>query len=244
MSLDNDDSMFEEALRSDLPSADQQDRLRKRLLAVGLSAGSGLAATSTASAAQAGFGATVIAKVAALSWPVTLGLAAAVAAPIVALPIWLAPAKTFSAPAQPKMRPASSSAPVVQGSAPMPNPVSTSVTASVAARPAQRAAGSGVVPALHAAEPNSATAANSAAEPAQAAAFVAPSNEGNPRAPVPSTLAAETELLDHAFAELNSGHQSAAAELIAEHERRFPNGLLRKERERARARLEQDLKGE
>ena len=243
MSLDNDDSLFEEALRSDLPSADQQDRLRKRLLAVGLSAGSGLAATSTASAAQAGFGATVIAKVAALSWPVTLGLAAAVAAPIVALPIWLAPAKTSSAPAQPKMRPVSSSAPVVQGPAPMPNPASTSVTASVAARPAQHAAGSGVVPALHA-EPNSATAANSAAEPAQAAAFVAPSNEGNPRAPVPSTLAAETELLDRAFADLNSGHQSAAAELIAEHERRFPNGLLRKERERARARIEQDLKGE
>jgi len=63
----NDDDIFEQALRSDLPSVDQQERSRKRLLAIGLSAGSGLAATSAASAAQASWGATLVAKVAALS---------------------------------------------------------------------------------------------------------------------------------------------------------------------------------
>ena len=116
MSLNDDDSLFEQALKTDLPSADEQARLRKRLLAAGLSVGSGLAATGMASA-QAGWGATVVAKVLALSWPVTLVLAAAVATPIVALPIWLSPSKANHAP--------SNAAPVRR--------VPSAVTASVAA---------------------------------------------------------------------------------------------------------------
>ena len=59
-----------------------------------------------------------------------------------------------------------------------------------------------------------------------------------------STLAAETELLDRAFAALAAGDRSTAAALVAEHARRFPNGLLRQERERERARLAPDPKGE
>jgi hypothetical protein len=59
-----------------------------------------------------------------------------------------------------------------------------------------------------------------------------------------SSLAEETRLLDRAFAELAGGNRSAAAALIAEHARRYPNGLLRLERERARDRLEQGSKGQ
>jgi len=81
--------------------------------------------------------------------------------------------------------------------------------------------------------------------PAVAAFDAVHEDELNPeRARAASTLAAETKLLDRAFAELAAGNQAAAAALIAEHERQFPNGLLRQERERARARLKQDFKSE
>jgi hypothetical protein len=59
-----------------------------------------------------------------------------------------------------------------------------------------------------------------------------------------STLAEETRLLDGAFAELSAGNRARAAELIHEHERRFPAGLLQKERERAKTRLSQMSRGE
>jgi TolA-binding protein len=59
-----------------------------------------------------------------------------------------------------------------------------------------------------------------------------------------STLAEETRILDAAFAELASGNQARAAQLIREHETRFPNGLLERERQRAKARLNEILRGE
>jgi hypothetical protein len=59
-----------------------------------------------------------------------------------------------------------------------------------------------------------------------------------------STLKEETRLLDSAFAELAAGNAARAALLIAEHERRFPAGLLQKERERAKARLTEISRGE
>ena len=55
---------------------------------------------------------------------------------------------------------------------------------------------------------------------------------------------AETQLLDRAFAALAANDRASATALVAEHARRFPNGLLRQERERARARLTQELKGD
>jgi len=255
MSQNDDDSIFEQALKGDLPSAGEQARLRKRLLAAGLSVGSGLTAASTASA-QAGWGATVAAKVAALSWPMTLVLGAAVATPIVALPVWLSPKQTnlvASSAARPRPMPS-----VVPVAAP-PRAVVANEPASVATEPASspsstdaantmgatraipRAASSGGIAPARAAEP-SAAAAN--AQPA-VAAFDGPSSaDSSESARRATTLAAETQLLDRAFAELAAGHQSNAAALIAEHQRRFPNGLLSQERERARARLEQNSKGE
>jgi hypothetical protein len=50
--------------------------------------------------------------------------------------------------------------------------------------------------------------------------------------------------LDAAFAELATGNKARAAELIREHETRFPNGLLGRERERAKARLTEVFRGE
>jgi hypothetical protein len=50
--------------------------------------------------------------------------------------------------------------------------------------------------------------------------------------------------LDAAFAELAAGNKQRAAELVQEHATRFPAGLLERERERARARLNEVYRGE
>jgi TolA-binding protein len=65
------------------------------------------------------------------------------------------------------------------------------------------------------------------------------------RAPqVQSTLSEETRLLDAAFAALTAGERAQAGSLLREHERRFPAGLLQKERERAKTRLTEMSRGE
>src|SRR3954469_17790593 len=88
---DDDDSVFEQALRADLPTFAEQNRLRQRVLAAGIAAGTALGATNVAAAAQASFGASALSKLSALSWPAKLGLAAVVAAPVAALPLVYAP---------------------------------------------------------------------------------------------------------------------------------------------------------
>ena len=248
MSQDDEDSIFEQALKGDLPSATEQARLRKRLFAAGLSAGSGLAATSAASA-QASWGATVVAKVAALSWPMTLVIGAAVAAPIAALPVWLAPNQAKPAPiASTALRPASSTKPSARlardSALDVAPPVDAATPSPLAAPIPPRAASASVVTAGHA--PETVSTAVSAGSAVAGAAFATPSradvaaSEDSPsNARTASTLAAETALLDRAFAEIAAGHRASAAALIAEHARRFPNGLLSQERERARTRLAQ-----
>src|SRR3954468_23174128 len=84
---DDDDSVFEQALRADLPTVSEQKRLRQRILAAGIAAGTALGTTNVAAAAQASFGASAFSKLSALSWPAKLGLAAVVAAPVAALPL-------------------------------------------------------------------------------------------------------------------------------------------------------------
>src|SRR6478609_3253912 len=84
---DDDDSVFEQALRADLPSISEQNRLRSKLLAAGVAAGTALGSTNVAAATQGGFAASALSKLSALSWPAKLGLTAALAAPIAALPL-------------------------------------------------------------------------------------------------------------------------------------------------------------
>lgn len=254
MSPNDDDFMFVQALREDLPSSEQQERMRRRFLLAGVAAAS-LASTSAASASSASWGATLFAKVAGLSWPATLVLAAAVATPIAALPVWLSPARgpesRLRAPVVPAsvvsrpsalMRtelasPPDRSALVEHAADPRERPRAVRQSETPASRPPARSASAAVaatpVPALRA------EVAPFAAPPA------APPIPKQPEAPQSaSTLGAETQLLERAFSELAAGRDSAAAALIAQHERQFPNGLLRQERERARARLNQYPKGE
>ena len=265
---DDDDSVFERALRADLPSRAEQNRLRQRILAAGIAAGTALGSANVAAAGQASFGASALSKLSALSWPAKLGVAAVLAAPVAALPLVYAPVPGAAIVSQVRssaaaVRAGSSSKPTLSR-APAPpaeaaqsteaqpqlQPEPAPAQANLAARPpvAQLSTGPTFVAPNPQANPNPQALGNaSAAQPAIAAfdspAQGAPASESE-RLRNDSTLAAETQLLDRAFSALAANDRRTAAALVAEHARRFPNGLLRQERERARTRLEQDPKGE
>ncbi|HEY0463831.1 MAG TPA: hypothetical protein VGC79_06465 [Polyangiaceae bacterium] len=275
MNLDDDeDSVFEQALRADLPTLAQQNRLRQRILAASIVAGTVAGTTNVAAATQASLSASALSKLSALSWPAKLGLTAVLAAPLagVALPVVYAPvrgaaivsqvrssaasvrarsaAKALSAsnllPLSPPVAPQTSES--ERESARQPVPQASAVNG--AAR-ASLVLPSAVAPALAlgpAATGNAASAAPSVAGLASVAAFDSAAHEvpagGSERQRNASTLAAETQLLERAFAALAAGDRATAAALVSEHARLFPNGLLRQERERARARLATDSKGE
>jgi hypothetical protein len=59
------------------------------------------------------------------------------------------------------------------------------------------------------------------------------------RAAARTTLREETALIDRALSALRTGDGAGAAGLLAEHRRRFPNGLLSRERERAQRKLDE-----
>lgn len=240
MSTDPEDSLLEEALRQDFPSADAQTRVRRRLIAAGVAVGNGMAVGSAAAAAGAsGAGASVgvASKALAMSWGIKLGVMAAVAVPTVGLLVehqLTAPASSASAAVarqvperSPAARPAPprDGAPSVPALAPSPNtgePVPLNQRAPLNAPAALLAPAPAAAPAAGAAQPS-----RGSFEPAEPAS---PSK-------ATSTLAEETRLLDAAFAELALGHTERAAALISEHERRFAQGLLLKERQRAKLRL-------
>ena len=257
---DEEDSVFEQALRADLPTLAQQNRMRKRILAAGVAAGTALGSTTVAAATQASFGASALSKLSALSWPAKLGLAAALAAPAAAVPVIYPSVQGADLVSQ------------VQSSAATVRARSVARTLSPArlqpsevpriAEPAQpaemlpepalpseataKARVSAATLSLAAAAPSPGT--NGSAVTAEASsAFDPPSNmPASDALPTrnASTLAAETQLLDRAFAALAAGDRSTASALVAEHARLFPNGLLRQERERARARITANSKGE
>ncbi|HEY3253363.1 MAG TPA: hypothetical protein VGJ91_05425 [Polyangiaceae bacterium] len=280
---DDDDSVFERALRADLPSLSEQNRLRQRILAAGVAAGTALGSTNVAAAAPTSLGASALSKLSALSWPAKVGLAAALAAPVagLSLPQSFAPVPAAALVAQVRSRAAVVRAGAATKAALSPanalplsapqlapaaraEPASEPAAANIAARAPLQPAAPALAPvsAPSNANPSSNPSPGSnpnpnpnpnpngnadAAEPAVAAFDSVAHDAPGPdleRLPNSSTLAAETQLLDRAFAALAAGDRTTAATLVAEHARRFPNGLLRQERERARARLASDPKGE
>ncbi|RYZ06625.1 MAG: hypothetical protein EOO73_15075 [Myxococcales bacterium] len=235
MSIEPED-LLEGALRADLPSKDTEARLRRRLLGAGLAIGNGVAATTAAAAGGAG----VAAKVATLSWGLKVGLAAAVAIPSVGLlwehrqqpgPIAVAPAVASAtshpsaAVAGPRALP---TATVVADSAS--EPAADSPRARAAPRRDER----GVTPGIEAPK----RAAPSRTE------FAPPELPKPAAASAASTLREETQLLDRAFAELAAGNREGARRLVAEHESRYPSGLLVKERERAKLKISELSRGD
>jgi hypothetical protein len=235
MSIETEDA-FEEALRSDLPSPDAEARLRRRLVGAGIALGNGIAATTAsasggASAASGGVG--VVAKLVGASWGVKLGLAAAVAIPSVGL--WLERGDGAVA-ATPSV--------VVPTAAPSAVAATPSAVAELpAAVVAPAATVSAPVSAPRAVKPPTVEVAPATREALPSQIAFAASPEPRP-AQAGSTLGEETRLLDRALSALGAGDRKRAAELLAEHESRYPQGLLVKERERAKARLSELSRGE
>jgi len=76
-----------------------------------------------------------------------------------------------------------------------------------------------------------------AAEPVLEEPVVAPTPEGLASAPLPSALRAEAELLERALSALHAGELESARRALNAHAERFPQGALRRERERAHQQL-------
>jgi hypothetical protein len=235
MSIETEDA-FEQALRSDLPSPDTEARLRRRLVGAGLAVGNGIAATTAAasSATTAAASATgVVAKLVGASWGVKLGLAAAVAIPSVGL--WLdrdeRAAVTIPSAVVPATAPSAASTPASQRAE---VPVAVEAPAAIA---------SARVSAPRAVKPSTTEAAPVARQALPSQVAFAASPDPHP-AQAGSTLGEETRLLDRALSALGEGDQQRAAQLITEHESRYPQGLLVKERERAKTKLSELSRGE
>ena len=234
MSIDPEDSPLEQALRSDLPTDETAARMRRRLLAAGIAVGNGMAATTAAAGTTPGLLASAAAKVGALSWGVKVGFAAALAIPTVGLlaersqqpstvaaPVKAAPAAPLAASPREPARVESDDSPAPREAATLPNRGKVSAELEAKPRPAEPALG-----------------------PARPSQLAFDGNEAPLASKAASTLAEETRILDAAFAELAAGNEQRAAELVREHETRFPKGLLGRERERAKARLNEISRGE
>jgi len=221
---------FTEALRHDLPSADDGARVRARLMSAGLFAGAGVVAPGVALATSGG----LLAKLGALPIAAKIG-ASAVVVGVVAVPVLgRSPredesdrARTSSAqvaavtrskaapapaPTRPERRPDETLPSPAQ--APMPEP----------APPTMRSAPDPLrAPAVSPAEaptPNPGPAVGSFPVVTEA-----PVDEG--------TLRAETALMERALAAIRRDDFATARRELAAHAAQYPNGHLKRERERA-----------
>jgi hypothetical protein len=254
--------LYLEALRCDLPSTQDEVRVRARLLATGVLISTDVVTPSASAAATGASHSGLLAKLAA--WPVAakVGLAsgamAATATPIAwyaseTRPEANAPVRTAQPPPGPEQ--ARSAVGVRSpgfGASARPRVVTETERTSHDHTPA--------------AEPEASPRTNGAVGPASVPHAAAQSGTGEPRTPAPtqvagslqgvtpqaaidgfslieakpnehSMLAEETRLMERAMTALRAGNREMAAQWLSEHNRRFPNGLLARERERAHERL-------
>lgn len=228
------------ALRADLPTAEDGARLRARLAAVGV-----LAATATAGSAGAATlgaqGLTVGARIAALSFGAKLAVATAVtvsvgASTVVALRPASEPSPKAASTVARSTAATKASAPAraaLAESVRAPAPAS-SPSASVIALPPARSASKSTRIASVATPSTSAPVGERAAAPSTLG-FPADSAENDGASA--TTLREERSLVDAALIALQAGDYARATSLLDAHAAKYPNGLLRLERERARAKL-------
>ena len=228
---------LEAALREDLPNERDEARLRARLTGLGL--GVGVTLTSATAAALAGSKSTAPAGLwgflGSLPLGAKVGIATVVTASAVAGPVYytesqapVAAVPAKQAATQPVARATAQRAeePVLEASAPESLPASPGVSPPAPSPELVEAQLPRAVPAERAAlRTNAAPLRDTAPLPAAAAA----------------TLGEETRLIDAALSALRRGDRATATEFIRQHEQRFPDGLLRRERERARAALIEHL---
>lgn len=233
----------------------------------GAAAGSALAAEA---AASTGLASGVVASFLSLSWGAKIGVAALVCVSTGAGPVWLwhssekAPAPTADAASATRKvvsaprrathdaelastsEPAARSAPQREALAPLSNP-----------QPATVPSGKPIHPALTPPSRARTSVARSEqvtnSELPSTGSFELPPESSPERSTLPArpalqedlppaTLKVETALMDRAFAALRDGDLIRMERLLAEHQRGFPNGHLRLERERAFVKLEEAKK--
>jgi len=221
---------FTEALRLDLPSADDGRRVKARLVSAGLFAGAGVALPGAALATSGG----LLAKLGALPIAAKIG-ASAVVVGVVAVPVLgrspredendrartsnaqvatvtRSKAAPAPAPTRPELRPDETLPSPANEPAPEPAPPTMR---SAPARP-------GVAAAL---PPETPTPSPGPAVGSFPVVVDAPVDEG--------TLRAETALMERALAAIRRDDFATARSLLAAHAAQYPNGHLKRERERA-----------
>jgi hypothetical protein len=248
MSTDTDIEGFVDALRRDGPSDRDAARMQARLAALGVVTGASIAKGAVASSLPAGkMAAGVATRWASLSLLPKIGVVTAVSATALAGAV----AVHQRDEALPAARSAEHVAAATRSAVPAAKrdgvaaaPQATEPTVRAVGPAQQATSGAARAPQLGAPPAKNAVAA--APAPAGEAAPVAPPSEAatasfdgvaNTAPAATSTLPEETALIDAAFAALRAGDTATASALVAEHARRFPNGLLSREREHARERL-------
>lgn len=257
MSTDADIEGFVDALRQDGPSGRDAARMQARLAALGVVTGASIAKAAVASTMPAGkVVAGLATRWASLSLLPKIGVITAVSATALAgaVAVHQHTEAPPDAPTSERNVAAPSATPAVQRDRVSATAPSTGLTAhdDVAAAP-QPAARDDVIARRSAMRTPQLDAPQAAAKSGTAAARpvsreAAPAAEtatasfdraaSSAAAPAPtSTLPEETALIDAAFAALRAGDTTTASVLVAEHARRFPNGLLSRERQHALERL-------
>jgi hypothetical protein len=242
MNTEDDIDPFTEELRLDLPSPEDEARVRLRLASAGVLAGAGVIVPSAATAATA-VGNGMLAKLVALPLLAKVGAGVAVAA-LATVPVVV---RVASSPAEPVRAPVTNVAAAAPPAMPAPRheaPLVEAPSRTVSAAPEP------VVVKAPAVAPRSAAAARAV----EAAALPAPPAPATPAAPervgpsvgsfdVPptpvdeGTLRVETALMERALAAMQRGDFTTARRDLAEHARKFPNGHLAPERRRALERM-------
>ncbi len=245
---------FIEALRCDLPSDEQERRIRARLVGAGVVAGAGLIMPGVAGAASATANAGLVPKLALWSWGAKVGLAGLIVA--VGVPIASELAKTETSAAPPTVVTATRVAQAQNNGDSRPHRAEQASSAAPpitfrSTTPAAIPQAASPLELARRTRPQPEVSRRDAARPGTAPTADAPSVGGFPeietssaaRGPQESSLREEAELIERALSALRSGERTAALRWLAEHSRRFPDGQLRRERDRARERASSMIDG-
>lgn len=259
MSAEFDSDPYTDALREDLPSPQDEARVRTRLVAAGVLAGVGAVAPGATAAATTGTAAAgLLTKALALPLVAKLG-ATAVLLGAVAVPVVRAQRRSAVEPAASRVASARTTAtPGASAAAMAPNATMTAVVPaplpSLASGAPDELAPRAMEPAVTAAPvvaavaPVTGRSARERASESTGAPVAAAHGAGTASLAVGSfpleamsedegTLRAETALMEQALGALKRGDYTTAKQRLAEHARTFPNGHLAPERDRALERV-------
>jgi hypothetical protein len=223
---------FTEALRLDLPSARDGERVRSRLVSAGVLAGAGVIAPSVAATTTGG----LLAKLGALPIAAKIG-ASVMAVSVAGLPVWSRAARDGGGEAP---KPGESRTLGVAPTEPAGPAPERPLRGPALVEPAESPKAVST-PARATPSPPSASRNTPLDETWRSLPAPMPSVGSFPVAPTEAidegTLRAETAVMERALSALRRGDHVTARRELAAHAERFPNGHLRPDRERAFERM-------